>query len=229
MKKTNAEAWTDMNKKMVLVIVSAVVILGGVGVYLLINNSNSDKTPSNNGDSSKSTDKDAAVSKKYSDACTVFTKEAISAALGGTYGDGKEGIAISTGTPGSDNYEDLMGSECAFDQDNDGSTAGMTAALNLTVAINNYASVADAKQFMNDLHNPQTAEGKEAVGTPTDVEGVGDQAFFPVLKTAQGSYEKTEVLYVLSGRQVIVLTVVQLDGVDRNVVRTGLTALGKQL
>lgn len=226
MKKTNAEARVGMNKKLVIIVIAVIVVLGGASAYLLTQKNASDNKSDDTTKTSDTADSDA---KKYNDACKIFTKEEIAAALGGTYGDGEEEYAPSTASPGSDNYEDLKGSACNFKQDNDGSTAGMTAALDLSVAINNYASAADAKTFMNDLRHPQTTEAQEAVGQATDVDGVGDQAFFPVIKTAEGTYEKTEALYVLVGRQVIVLTTTQLDGVDRDAVRSSLTTLAKKL
>ncbi len=221
------EARAGMNKKLVIIVIAVIIVVGGASAYLLVQKNAGD---SKTADTTKSEDTTANGDvKKYSDACKIFTKAEIAAALGGTYGDGEEEYVASTVSPGSDNYEDLKGSACNFKQDNDGSTAGMTAALDLTVAVNNYATVVEAKTFMNDLRDPQTTEGKEAVGTATDVSGVGDRAFFPVINTAEGTYEKTEALYVLVGRQVIVLTATQLDGVDRDAVRTGLTTLAKKL
>lgn len=214
-----------MSKNAIIAIVAAIVLVGGgVGAYMLTKKDSSD---TNTSDSSKTAD--ANTARKFSDACTVFTKETIGVALGGTYGDGEEGIGVSMGTPGSDNYEELRGSECSFDQDNDGTTAGMTAALDLTVAVNNFEDTAAAKTFMSDLYSPQTAEGQEAMGTPTDVEGVGDNAFFPEVKTLGSVYEKTEALYVQVGKQVVVLTATRLDGIDRDAVRAGLTELAKNL
>ncbi len=82
---------------------------------------------------------------------------------------------------------------------------------------------------MNQLHSPQTAEGQASVNAPIDVDGVGDQAFFVKLKTAQGVYEKNTMLYVLMGRQVIAMTATRLAGVDQAGVQAGLTELAKQL
>lgn len=214
-----------MSKNAMIAIIAAVVLAGaGVGAYVFMKK---DDGGTQTSDSSKTADNDAA--RKFGDACTVFTKEAIGAALGGTYGEGEEGIGVSMGTPGSDNYEELRGSECSFDQENDGSTAGMTAALDFTIAVNNHESASAAKTFMDDLHSPQTAEGQEAMGTPTDVDGVGDKAFFPRVNTLSSVYEKTEALYVQVGKQVVVLTATRLDGVDRDAVRTALTSLAQDL
>ena len=216
-----------MNKKLIIIIAAVVVVLGGVGAYALLQKKDS-KTASD--DSSKTTgSSDTANSKKYSDACKVFTKQTLATVLGGTYGDGEEEYAPSSVSPGSPNYEDLKGSACSFKQDNDGTTAGMTAALDFSITINTYENTASAKEFMDNLHNPQTAEGKDAMGTPTDVSGVGDQAFFPVVNTAEGTYEKTETLYVRLGRQVVLLGVTRLAGVDRDAVRAELTTLAKKL
>lgn len=211
-------------KKYLPFIIVTVVIIAGAG-YIL----NQKKDGSNDPTNAEVTNSEESA-RKYGDACKVFAKESLAAALGGTYGEGEEGVAVSTATPGSDNYEDLKGSACEFDQVNDGTTAGMTAALNFSININNYASTKDANLFMKDLHDPQTSEGQAALaGDPVDVAGVGDQAFFPRISTAAGTSEKTEALYVRLGKQVIVLNATRLDGIDRAAVRTSLTALAKKL
>ncbi|TXG76810.1 hypothetical protein E6P97_02775 [Patescibacteria group bacterium] len=214
-------------KKYLPYIVIALVLIGGVGAYVITNKG--DDTKSESTGSSKTADASDNAAKKYSDACTLFTREDIGAALGGTYGEGEEEYEPSTASPGSDNYDDLQGSGCSFDQDNDGSTAGMTAALDLAIAVKTFATTEDASSFMNDLQNPQTAEAQEAVSEPVVVDGIGDQAFFPRVNVANSIAEKTEALYVRFGRQIIVLTATRLDGVDRPTVQTGLTALAKKL
>ncbi len=217
-----------MKKIYIYIIVAAVVVVGGVAVFLIGQKNKSNDTMATQTESNQP-DNQTAAANNYSDACKLFTKEQLAAALGGTYGDAEELPGVSTGTPGTDDYDKLRSSECKFTQANDGTTAGMTAALDISLAINNYSDVATAKQFMSDLHDPQTAEGQEAMGKPTDVAGVGDQAFFPRVKTTDSVYEKTETLYVLAGKQVLVLTATRLDGVDRDTVRAGLTKLAKEL
>ncbi|MFO0971367.1 MAG: hypothetical protein U0520_03425 [Candidatus Saccharimonadales bacterium] len=211
-------------KKYLPFIIIAVIAIAGIG-YALTRDKGNSKSAENGGISSN--EKSA---NKYSDACKVFTTEDLAVALGGTYAEGEEGIAANTAAPGSDNYDDLKGSACEFDQVDDGTTAGMTAALNFSINVNNYASSDDADKFMKDLHDPQTAEGQEALaGEPVDVAGVGDQAFFPRISTAAGTDEKTEALYVRLGKQIIVLNATRLNGVDRPAVQASLTKLAQKL
>ncbi len=215
--------------KAIITAIIAVVVIGG-GIFYFTNKDKKTDTSSNSADTSQSTQTaDNTVAKKFTDACQVFTKEEISAALGGTFGDGEAGIATSTGTPGSDDLDDLRGSSCDFEQDNDGTTAGMTDAISFSVEISNYKNAEEASTYMNGLRNPSTAEGQEAISGVTDVDGVGEQAFFPRVNTAEGVYEKTESLNVLVGRQVVILSVTRLDGIDRDAVRTALTTLGQKL
>jgi len=214
-------------KKYLPYIIGAVVVLGGVGAYAIIQSQNNGKQASDSANSNAGDGK--TIAKKYSDACTLFTKQQLSDALGGTFGDGEEEYAASSASPGSDNYEELKGSACSFDQDNDGSTTGMTESIRLSVTINNYESANAATEWMNNLHTPPTAEGKESVNTPIDVKGVGDQAFFVKLKVADTVDDKTESLYVRVGKQVIVLTATRLAGIDHDTMQASLTKLAKKL
>lgn len=217
--------------KTVIVGIIAVAIIGAGVFYLTNNNKDTENNTTKSTDSSQNSQKTDAETKKFADACKVFTKEEIGVALGGTFSDGEEGISHTTATPGTPDYDndDLRSSSCDFEQDNDGTTAGMTASISFSIEINNYKNAGEAGTYMSELRNPPTAEGQEAVSGATDVEGVGDQAFFPHLNTAEGTYEKTESLNVLVGRQVVILNVTKLDGVDRESVRSALTTLGKKL
>lgn len=213
-------------KKFVPYIIGIVVVLGGVGAYLAIQNQNKNK----DGQASTSTNaNDSSTAKKFTDACKVFTPEQLGAVFGGTFGAGEEDIAFSTATPGTPDYnnEDLQGSACKFDQDDDGTSESMAASIRLTVDIKTYKDVATATTYMNDLHSPQTAEGQDAVAESVDVSGVGDRAFFTVLNVVEQN--KNESLNVQVGRQVVVLTVTQLKGLDQETARAGLTELGKKL
>ncbi len=213
-------------KKYIPFIVIAVVVLGGLGVYFLAQKKD---TAKNDVSATNSKDENQEAALKYKDACKLFSREDLAATFGGTFGEGEEEYAPSTATPGTPDYEELKGSACKFEQDNDGTTTGMTQSLGLAVAINNYASVDDANKFMKDLHDPQTAEGKEAVNTPVDVDGVGDQAFFVKLNTATGTEDKTESLNARFGRQVIVLTATRLAGIDHQSMQDQMTKLAKKL
>lgn len=213
-------------KKFIPYVVAVVVVLGGAGIWFAVANGSKKDT----GDTSAtSTSTSKEVARKYSDACTVFTKEEIATALGGTYSAGEGEETPSSGTPGTDDYDKLRGSLCDFDQDNDGTTAGMTAALNFSITINNYASVDSADDFMKNLHDPQTAEGQAAINKVTDVAGAGDQAFFVTVASAEGVSEKTEALYVRVGQQILVLNATKLAGLDHVTVEAGLTGLAKKL
>lgn len=199
-----------MSKNVIIVIIAIVVLIGGgVSAYMIASKESSST-------------KQADVNGKYQNACKVFTKEAVATALGGEFGNGEDGIT-------SYSPDGLEGTACDFDQKNDGSTAAMTAALNFTVHVDNYKDAASADSFMKDLHDPQTTDGEEAVGAPTDVSNIGDQAFFPRINAANGVYEKTEFLYVRVGKQVVTLGVTRLDGIDREAIRTGLKKLAKEL
>ena len=225
MQQSNVEGFPV--KKYLPYIIGAVVVLGGVGTYAIIQSQNNGKQASDSANNSTGDSK--TVAKKYSDACALFTKRELSDALGGTFGNGEEEYAPSSVSPGSPNYEELKGSACSFDQDNDGTTTGMTESVKLSVAINNHESVDTATGWMNELHTPPTAEGKESVNTPIDVKGVGDQAFFVKLKVADTVDDKTESLYVRVGKQVIVLTATRLAGIDHDNMQASLTKLAKKL
>ncbi len=213
-------------KKYIPYIIGAVVVLGGIGAFVVMQNNNTNKSNS----SSTTTTETESLSFKYKDACKLFTQEQIGAALGGTFGAGEEDIATNAGTPGTPNYEKLKGSACTFDQDNDGSTEGMKNALNLSVAINNHESTEAAKAWMKNLHDPQTSEGQEAMNEPVDVKDVGDEAFFAKVNTGDtGVAEKSEALYARFGNQVIVLTATKLAGIDQDAVQASLTKLAKEL
>ncbi len=217
-------------KKYLPVIIGAVVVLGGVGAYVIVQNQPGDKQTNN---SSTATDDSKSTAKKYADACKLFTTQQLNDTLGGTFGDGQEDIAFSTATPGTPDYdnEDLKGSACKFDQKDDGTTASMQQSIRLSVEIKTFASVEKATTWTNELHSPPTAEGQEAMDQPVDVQGVGDQAFFAKVNTgsAGGAEDKNESLYIRSGRQVIVLTATRLAGIDHDAVQASLTTLAKKL
>lgn len=206
-------------KKFLPLIIGVVVVLGGVGAYLLTKGTDGDKKADSTvtGSSDKTND-----NAKYSDACKIFSKEDLAAALGGTYGDGQEDISVRSS-------DGLEGSACKYEQDNDGTTAGMTQALGVSISIDNYKDSGSASAFMHNLHDPQTADGQAAVNKPVDVSGVGDQAFFVKLSAAAGIEDKTETLYARSGKQIIVITATRLAGVDHSAVQAGLTTLAKKL
>lgn len=143
--------------------------------------------------------------------------------LGGSYNGGEEQYAQSTGTPNGDDLDDLRGSICEFEQENNYSTVAMTEALNISITINNYKDSASVASLMDNLYSPQTAEGQQVVNKPVDVENVGEQAFFVKFNSDSNTADKSELLYVKTGRQVIALTATRLVGVDRDAVQTGLT------
>lgn len=210
-------------KKYLPYIIIAVVVLAGVITFLLLQNKGT-------GDQAKgAANESSKAANKYTDACKLFTKEDLGEALGGTFGDGEEEYASSTAAPGSSDYEELIGSACRFEQENDGTTADMTASLGLAVTINNYRTAEDAAAYMDGLRNPQTAEGQAAVDGSITVEGVGDEAFFVRLSTADGVSDKTESLNARFGKQVIVLTATRLDGIDRSAVQSRMTTLAQKL
>jgi hypothetical protein len=207
--------------------IAAIVIIGA-GVFFL--NQNKSEDTANNASTKTSKTSTESPAKKYTDACKVFTKEDLNTALGRTYGDGEEGIAFTTATPGTPDYDndDLRGSVCEFEEETDGSTEAMRASLDISIDVNTHKDVAGAKQFMSDLSDPQTAEGQEAVEKIVDVNGAGDEAFF-VKVNAGGSEDKSESLNVRVGRQIIVITATQLSGLDHAAVQAALTTLGKKL
>lgn len=216
-----------MSKNAIIAIVAAIIVIGGgIGAYIFMGK---DKDGGNTADNSSKVADNTTPAKKYTDACKLFSREQMDTALGGTFGGGEEGISFTTATPGTPDYdnEDLRGSSCNFDQEDDGTTASMAASMRLSVDIKTYKDVATASSYMSSLHSPVTAEGQEAVVESVDVSGVGDQAFFSVLDVAEQS--KNESLNVLVGRQVVVLTVTQLSGLDQAAVRAGLTELAKNL
>ncbi len=227
MKRYNAEV---IVKKYLPYIIGIVVILGSIGVYIALQGQNhTSNPPADSSDSSKET----ASAKKYTNACKLFTKQDLNDTLGGTFGDGEEDIAFSTATPGTPDYdnEDLQGSACKFDQEDDGTTASMQQSIRLSVEIKTFASVDKATTWTNELHSPPTAEGQEAMDKPVDVQGMGDQAFFAKVNTggAGSAEDKNESLYIRSGRQVIVLTVTRLAGIDHDAMQASLTKLAKKL
>lgn len=89
-------------KKYLPFIIIAVIAIAGIG-YALTRDKGNSKNAENGGISSNE-----KPANKYSDACKVFSKEDLAVAFGGTYGEGEEGVAVNTATPGSDNYDDLL-------------------------------------------------------------------------------------------------------------------------
>lgn len=213
-------------KKYLPYIIIAVVVLGGVGVWFAVKD-NGNKESDSTATASKDDGKE--VAKRHTDACKVFTSGDIATVFGGTFGEGEEEYVSSSGTPGTPEYEDLKGSGCKWEQDDDGTSAGMAASISFGLTINNHKDAAAAQQFMDDLHSPQTAEGKEAVNKPVDVDGVGDQAFFVKLAVADNVADKNESLYVRFGKQVFVLNATKLAGLDHEVTQANLTTLAKKL
>ncbi len=219
-------------KKPVIIGVSAVVVIAvvGVGAFLLTQNKSNDTVANNTSETRAGQNTSDSLAKKYTDACDIFTKEELSAAFGGrTYGDGEEGIAFTTASPGTADYdnEDLRGSACDYDQETD-SIEAMRTSLDISVKVDTYKDVSTARQFMSDIRDPQTAEGQEAVNDVAAVNGVGDEAFF-VKVNAGGAEDKVESLNVRVGRQIITLDGTQLSGMDHGAVRASLTALAKKL
>lgn len=218
-------------KKYLPYIIAAVVLLGGAGAYLALSgNKNTDKQTAESQKSTSENKDNGKIAKKYTDACKLLTPDEIGTALGGTFGNGEEDIATNAGTPGTPHYEELEGSACRFEQKNDGSTDGMKNSVSLSIAINNYETAAKATTWMDELHTPPTAEGREAVDKPVDVKGVGDQAFFAQVKDGgTGMSDKTTALYVRVKNQVVVLTATKLTGIDQSAMQASLTELAKKL
>ena len=216
-------------KKYVPFIIIGVVVAGGIGAFALTQlHTKNDATTTHETHTGAHEDS-TKPSKKFADACKLFSKETLASTLGGSFGDGEEEYAPSSASPGSSDYEALKGSACTFKQADDGTTTGMTQSLSLAVAINNYKTADDAKRFMNDLHHPSTAEGQAAVNKPVDVQNVGDQAFFVKLKVASGVEDKTESLYARFGTQIVVLTATRLAGIDHAAMQADLTKLVQTL
>lgn len=218
-------------KKYLPYIIAVVVILGGVGAWLALSGNKKTDTPTTDTNTSTADTKESGkIAKKYTDACKLFTPEELGTAIGGTFGAGEEDIATNAGTPGTPNYEELAGSACKFEQENDGSTDGMKNAVSLSVAINNYETSDKATAWMDELHTPPTAEGREAVNKPVDVKNVGDQAFFArVNDGGTGMADKTTALYIRIKNQVVVLTATKLTGIDQTTMQTNLTKLAEKL
>lgn len=203
-----------MSKKTLYIVIAVVVVvLGGVAAYAFINNNN--KTEIKDSDTSKTETKDAAVAKKYTDACKLFTKDEIGAALGGTFGDGEEEIAFSTATPGTPEYgnEDLEGTACKYDQEDDGTTTGMQQSLRLSIEVKTYVSVSAAEAAMTEFRTTNSIDDEEVTRTG-NVAGVGDEAFSLKLVTDTSVADKNAGLYVRDGRQIIVFTSTRLTGVN---------------
>jgi len=219
-----------MSKPVIITVSVVAVVIIGAGAFYLTQNKSNDGANSNTNSNTVNQQTAQAPSLKHKDACKVFTKETLAEVFGGTFKDGEEQPSTTTATPGTPDYDnkELRGSECSFSQvPADDSTAAMTQAYSVAIAINNHKDVASAKAFMGNLHSPQTAEGQDAVNKPIDIDDVGDRAFIPKLKTA--GEEKSDVLYVLLGRQVITVTVTRLAGINHNAAQTALTNLGKKL
>ncbi len=205
-----------MKKSTVIVIAGVVaVVIIGVVVYLVVNNNDGSN------ESSQTQTQNSEPTFAYADACDVFTPEQIGAALGGTYGAGEEDLS-NTSSDG------LAGTSCAYKQDSDDTTAGLTAALNLTVEIQNYKTSESAQTYFAGYSANVQQDGEDVSLGTTEVDGVGDEAIFVVANTTVD--EKTEALYVRKSNQVIVLTATRLDGIaDRAALRMQMTELAKNL
>lgn len=204
-------------KKVVPFIIALLVISGGYGAFLL---AKKDESPTDsNRNSTASEDKQASATNKYSDACKVFTKEAVATAFGGTFGEAEQDISVSSS-------DGLEGSACKFDQDNDGTTAGMTQALTVSININNYKNTANAEDFMKQTRGSSEVDG-QTVFNYTDVPNIGDSAFF--IKSTSAMSEKVETMNIREGKQIIVLNVTRLAGIDRPTVQEGMKNLAKNL
>ncbi len=204
-------------KKFVPYIIALVVVAGGAGIYLLTQKDDSSNNSSEN--STTSNDTQTSTANKHSDACKVFTKEQIAAALGGTFGDGEQDVSVRSS-------DGLEGSACTFDQDSDGTTTGMTQALTVGININNYKNDENAKAFMDQTRG-STEVDEQTVFNFTDVPNVGDSAFFIKGATAQSG--KVETMNIRVGKQIIVFNVTRLAGIDQPVVQEGMKNLAKNL
>jgi hypothetical protein len=207
----------DFVKKLVPFIITLLVVAGGVGVYLLTKKDDSSKNSTDSSISSNSNQNNTV--NKYGDACKVFTKEAVAAAFGGTFGEAEQDISVSSS-------DGLEGSACKFDQDDDGTTAGMTQALTVSVNVNNYKNNASAEDFMKQTQGSTEVDG-ETIFNFTDAPNIGDSAFF--VKGTSELSEKVETMNIRVGKQIIVLNATRLAGIDRPVVQEGMKTLAKNL
>lgn len=215
-----------MNKKAMIVVGIVLVVLIGAGATYIL----TQKHPTSNKSDDSSTVATAdAPSKKFSDACKVFTQEQIATAFGGAFGAGEEESATTSVSASSPKYDDLKGSACRYTQVNDGTTVGITGAFNVTVSITNYETIAGADAYMSSLHDPQSAEGQAATEAPIDVENLGDQAFFATLSMPYAANDKTDSLYIREGRQIILIASTRLTGVDHQTNQASLVNLAKNL
>ena len=205
-------------KKILPFIAIAIIVLIGRGTMFLL------KKDKNSGgsDSQQVTTTKTDSTSKYSDACKLFTQAAVGSALGGSFEAGQGSSQPSA------SYNADRGSSCSYEQVNDGTTAGMVASITFAASISNMKDVAEAKSFMNGLRNPQTAEGKAAVNSTTNVDDAGDEAFIVTLNVSDSVSSKTQQLYIRDGSQIVNLSATRLAGIEDST-KTGLQTLAKEL
>lgn len=201
---------------LVEVIIIVVLLIGvGVGAWYVWQN----QQGRNNSSTGTNQNGSPSADKTYADACQLVDRADVEEAFGVPFGEFKREDG-GTSSAGFD------GSSCAIEQAHDGSVSAMTDAVNVSIKIENYETGDAAKQAM-EATKGSAKLGDKVYFVRTDVNGVGDEAFFfqgqapLVLKTE-------EFMYVRKGSQIFHFVAVRLDGIDHAKAQTALTELAKK-
>lgn len=204
-----------MNKRILLIVVSVVLAVTFSACSSADNKSESKKedTKSSQETSKNSQNSKSNSAKIDSDACAIFTVQELGQVFGGEFEDGVPDSSYS-------NSNAVEGSGCEFSQKTDGSTDAMVQSTTVLVEIGTFDNASSARSNMTTA----------APGSENEVKGVGDTAtlsFGGRLNPAVG--DKTVVLYVLQGKQILTISATTLSGDAENKFSGKLVELAKLL
>lgn len=204
-------------KKLIAILIG-VLLIGGVA-YTVTNKDDAKKSdnPATKSEEHKDHEK-AAESAKFTDACKVITSAQLQAAFGVAFDEGKAEKNGSTS-------DSLPLKSCTYEQTNDGSVTAMSDAINFSVQVETYHDAASAETIMKTTKSTDKL-GDKVYFVRTDVDGVGDEAFFfqgqaPVILKTE------EFMYARSGNQVFHFVAVRLSGINHETAKTAITTLAK--
>lgn len=211
-------------KKLSQIIILVVVLGIGIGGYFMLkgnNNENnkSEKTP-NSTDSQNSQQANAENKVRKSDPCKLFEPVEFTRVWG--LSEVRQTKIIK-----EIKNSDHVVNGCEFEQSNDGSVAGLSAAYNFVVKIQRFENDQAAKtRFESDLSSiKQFSTRQSEIDSPIKV---GDGTYFNVAASGEIIVKTESYIVVLKGNEIIDISSVRIDGVDQTTNRGNLITMAQK-